>query len=108
MALWCLLFYSRNVELTSLQICGDSKFIIDWLANQCKLQVASLIGWKRWTRQLLDEFREVDIKHICREYNVEADTLSKRALHLEEGNIYVEEYWEDNLLLALVLNGYRL
>ena len=37
LALWCLLYFAGKKQVSHLQICGDSKVAIDWMARKCKL-----------------------------------------------------------------------
>ena len=53
LALWFLLYFARSKLLSHLQIYGDSKVITDWVANKCKLQVASLGRWQRKIKNLI-------------------------------------------------------
>jgi hypothetical protein len=73
---------------------GDSKIIIDWCNNRGKLQVISLNCWKVRFRELNKYFSKLSFSHIFREYNMEADKLSKKALKEPEGKIYYSQ-WED-------------
>jgi ribonuclease HI len=77
---WATLFLASKLNLDTLMLFGDSRIIIDWLKNKCKLQVTTLLGWKDRMRQLQSSFIKLNFKHIYRESNKEADSLSKAAL----------------------------
>jgi hypothetical protein len=61
-------------------VLGDSKIIIDWLNNKGQLQVIALECWKDRITDLIQAFTQINFSHIYRETNVEADSLSKKAL----------------------------
>ena len=85
LAFWVLLWVAQLFQISNLQVLRDSKVIIDWATNKSCLQVLSLEPWKMKIRELLLGSLQVDIQHTYKEYNEEADLLSKRALLLEEG-----------------------
>jgi hypothetical protein len=68
---------------------GDSKVIIDWFSNENNLQVVSLQPWMEKIRVLSERFQQIKAQHIYRDYNKEADQLSKEALLLDEDGLYV-------------------
>ena len=104
LALWCLLYFAGKKQVSHLQICGDSKVAIDWMARKCKLQVANLEGWQRKVANILSKSTQMDNQHIYREYNKDVNDLSKQALTLEEGKIFVFEYLTDYLVLDFVIS----
>lgn len=77
-----------------LLLLGDSKTTIDWLNGLVEFKVAALECWKMRTTEATLQFRKLIFTHIYREENREADSLSKRALHLPPGQIYFT-IWED-------------
>ena len=77
-----------------LLLLGDSKITIDWLNGLADFQVVALECWKERTQDATLLFRKLAFSHIYREENNEADTLSKRALHLPPGQICFTK-WED-------------
>ena len=77
-----------------LLLLGDSKITIDWLNGLANFQVAALECWKKRTKEATLQFRKLFFTHIYREENYEADTLSKKALHLPPGQICFT-IWED-------------
>jgi ribonuclease HI len=77
---WATLLLASRLNLDTLLLFGDSRIIIDWLKNKGKLQVTTLLGWKDRIRQLQSSFIKLNFKHIYRENNKEADSLSKAAL----------------------------
>ena len=61
--------------------------IIDWLKDKAKLDVYFLEGWKKRTKELYNYFQTLSFFHIYREFNKEADKLSKEVLQAHEGRI---------------------
>jgi ribonuclease HI len=88
LALWSVLFFAHFKQISSLQLVGDSKVIVDWFSSKHNLQVLTLQPWMSRIHQLSENFQELNIQHIYREYNREVDQLSKQALLLEEGFLY--------------------
>jgi ribonuclease HI len=88
LALWSILFFAHYKQVSCLQLVGDSKVIVDWFSFKHNLQVITLQPWLTRIRQLSENFQNLKIQHIYREYNREANQLSKQALHLEEGFLY--------------------
>jgi ribonuclease HI len=87
---WATLFLADHLNIHKIQILGDSKIIIDWLNHKNVLQVTTLEGWKHRTTMLVNRFTTVQFFHIFREFNIEADRLSKKALLAPEGIISLQ------------------
>jgi hypothetical protein len=52
--------------------------------------VLALEYWKRKIKELVhDSFAQVQISHISRDFNMEANFLSKQALSMEEGKMLI-------------------
>jgi hypothetical protein len=62
--------------------------IIDWLSKKGRLQVSSLDGWKNRILILIKNFQNISFHHVHRQFNTEADFLSKQALGEPEGQIF--------------------
>jgi hypothetical protein len=73
---------------------GDSRVIIDWLNHQGKLQTITLMAWKDRIRILKRHFKKLSFSHSSREYNREADLLSKSTLQRQAGVLYYN-HWLD-------------
>ena len=54
-------------------------------------RVLCLLFWVRYTKSFLLSLRSYTIQHIFRENNLTANGLSKEALQLVEGYLFVEE-----------------
>jgi ribonuclease HI len=61
---------------------GDSKLVIEQLAGRWKVKQPHLQPLHAQARALLDEYDEVDLAHVRREQNAEADALVNAALDL--------------------------
>ena len=87
-----LVLASRHTDV--LLLLGDSKLTIDWLNGLADFQVAVLDCWKERTKDATHLFRKLSFKHIFREENSEADSLSKKAL-LQPSSQICFTIWED-------------
>ena len=83
LALWAVLRVSLIMGLPIHLIFGDSMVIISWLNRLAALNVPSLIHWCDDIRNMLQHVAQVIFKHIFREHNSLADSLSKQALKLD-------------------------
>jgi ribonuclease HI len=61
---------------------GDSKLVIEQLSGRWKVKQPHLQPLHARARALLDAYDEVDLAHVRREHNVEADALVNAALDL--------------------------
>jgi ribonuclease HI len=61
---------------------GDSKLVIEQLAGRWKVKQPHLQPLHAQARALLDTYDEVDLAHVRREQNAEADALVNAALDL--------------------------
>jgi hypothetical protein len=106
LGVWALLSLAIRLHIYDLQVVGDSKIIIDWLNRKCDLQVMGLAFWKDRIKALILEFSALDFSHTYRDFNQEADELSKQALELPEGRLTYFQM-EDGLVgPSLFLNLY--
>ena len=77
-----------------LQIVGDSKLILDWFNDKCTLQVLALELSQMKIRELQEAFQDLKLSHVYKEFNQQADTLSKEALSLEL-SLFSVTYFEE-------------
>jgi ribonuclease HI len=61
---------------------GDSKLVIEQLSGRWKVRQPHLQPLHAQARALLDAYDEIDLAHVRREQNVEADALVNAALDL--------------------------
>jgi ribonuclease HI len=71
---------ASHLSFHRLQVLGDSKVVIDWLSNRGRLQASAIEGWKSRIKDLIKSFHAISFEHIYREFNVEADLLSKQGI----------------------------
>jgi ribonuclease HI len=93
LGIWATLTLASHLSLLKIQACGDSRVIIDWLNGKANLQGCSIEGWKSRIQDLLKDFQATSFHHVYREFNKEADQLSKSALTDPEGKISYYQ-WE--------------
>ena len=80
LALWSILHFARSLDIAAIQIAGDSKVIVEWFKGTIHLESIILSYWMERIMQLKGQFIEINIQHIYREINTDADQLSKKAL----------------------------
>ena len=86
-------------------VLGDSKVIIDWVHNTRQLQSLVLSRWIGRTRKLIDSFAPLPFRHIYREYNSQANKLSKSGLSMELGVLFWKELHSGRMIEEGVLQG---
>ena len=64
------------------RIRGDSKLVIEQVAGRWKVKQAHLAPLRAEVRALLERYEEVDLAHVPRARNAEADALVNAALDL--------------------------
>ena len=89
LGLWVSLSLAKFWNLNHILVLGDSKLIIDWINQNCKLNSVHLEGWKQETLKLSNNFSDIHFSHIPRTHNRAADALSKRALSGVVGRLSV-------------------
>lgn len=91
---WASLNLARRLHIVDLLLLGDSKVIVDWLNGQADLKAAALESWKERTIEISHCFRNLNVTHIYREDNSEADSLSKLALLMPPGQLRYTKWVE--------------
>lgn len=97
LALWCVLRCANSFGLVNIRVFGDSRVTIKWASNEFDLNVIELSHWCQRTRMEIDS-QDILFEHIYREYNSQADSLSKQALLSSEGLLVWEEWMDSSLL----------
>ena len=80
--------------ITDLQILGDSKVIIDWDLDKHQIHVIDLEHWMTQVKALKAQFKSLMFQHIYREFNMEADDLSKKAMGIGPAEFSEKNIWE--------------
>ena len=89
MGLWASLTLVSFWSINHLLVLGDSRVIIDWITQKCKLHSIHIEGWMQKMMELSNHFSDINFHHIPRSHNREADALSKRALKEVVGRLLV-------------------
>jgi len=84
---WATFMLAKKLSISSIQVMGDSKVIIEWLMNKGRLKVAALEGWKITIKELTKLFRAIKYQHNYRDFNI-----SKLALEVSEGYLYYHQW----------------
>ena len=95
LALWGILLFAQHRHFALHVIMGDSSTIIDWVLKTHTLNSIFLTYWLEHTRLLIDSSLPFQCGHIYREFNVQADTLSKQGLTVCLGKIFWKEVIKD-------------
>jgi hypothetical protein len=103
LGLWGLLFFAQKLSIRKMMAAGDSKVTIDWINESTNLNLLYLHSWKDQIKSLKTSFEEIQFMHIHREFNSEADKLSKKALDNTMGCFYYEEFFKENVVNSEVL-----
>lgn len=85
---WLLLYWAYHLDISLLDIYGDSKIVIDWLARRSSITALNLVHWCARIRKLLLFTPLVNFAHTYREFNMEADCLSKKGIDCQAGTLY--------------------
>jgi ribonuclease HI len=91
---WATLHLATRLNIDHLQLIGDSSVIIDWLNHSGKLQSITLMAWMDRIRLLQRQFKKLIFTHASREFNRDADLLSKTTLQKIAGLI-TYNHWLD-------------
>jgi hypothetical protein len=80
LGVWATLRLTLHLSFLRIQVLGDSKVVIDWLFDRARLQSSTIEGWKDKIKESLKSFIDISFGHVYREFNVEADQISKLSL----------------------------
>jgi ribonuclease HI len=94
MGAWASLHLASRFHIDNLHLIGDSRVIIDWLNHLGKLNIITLLAWKDRIRSLLHYFKNLTFTHTSREFNRDADLLSKAILQGILG-LFIYNQWQD-------------
>ncbi|KAB2611505.1 hypothetical protein D8674_019537 [Pyrus ussuriensis x Pyrus communis] len=74
-----------NMEITALEVYGDSKLIINQLLTEYEVRKDDLVPYFRLATQLLQKFEAVTLEHVPRKENQMADALANLASSMTLG-----------------------
>jgi ribonuclease HI len=80
LGVWATLNLATWLAISEIQVLGDSKVVIDWLNDKGRLHGCAIECWKLRIKDLLKNFEGIIFSHIYRDFNKEADILSKQAI----------------------------
>jgi len=103
LGVWALLTIATQLHLQDLQVFEVSRIVIDWLNPRGNLHILNLHCWKERVKDLVEGFRTLCFTHVFREFNQQADTLSKSALNFHEGRINCNQMVDGHLGLTMAL-----
>jgi ribonuclease HI len=89
LGVWETLTLATHLSIHELQVLGDSKVVIEWMNEKGRIQASANTFNKSvlHEKELIKHFQEISFAHIFREFNNEADFLSKQAIQEPEGRI---------------------
>jgi ribonuclease HI len=91
---WASLHLARRLNLENFHLIGDSKVIIDWLNCSGELHSIHLFAWMDRIKILQCQFKNLIFTHTSREFNKQANILSKSAL-LKQSGLLSYTHWMD-------------
>jgi hypothetical protein len=97
MTLLLLLKTTKEYDLKSIQLFGDSMNVINWVQENTTLPQYFIAAYLREIHNLLDTFDHFSIQHVYRNKNTIADTLSKEGLNLTFGQWHFTETQGDTV-----------
>ena len=65
-----------EMKITSLEICGDSKLVINQLLSLYEVKSDGLVPYFQYATQLMENFERISLVHIPRKENQMADALA--------------------------------
>ncbi|KAM1845732.1 hypothetical protein ACFX13_020001 [Malus domestica] len=98
-----------NMEITTLEVYGDSKLIISQLLTEYEVRKDDLIPYFRLATQLLQKFEAVTLEHVPRKENQMADALANLASSMtlgedEAADVPVCQRWVIPLATEMLLD----
>ena len=69
---------NKNYKISKLEIFMDSKLVISQLKGEWKLRNIEFVPLFYNIKEMLKEFPEVELNHIRREFNKEADEMANQ------------------------------
>ncbi|KAM1935762.1 hypothetical protein ACFX15_019768 [Malus domestica] len=98
-----------NMEITTLEVYGDSKLIISQLLTEYEVRKDDLVPYFRLATQLLQKFEAVTLEHVPRKENQMADALANLASSMtlgedEAADVPVCQRWVIPLATEMLLD----
>ena len=98
-----------DMEITTLEVYGNSKLIINQLLTKYEVRKNDLVPYFRLATQLLQKFEAVTLEHVPRKENQMADTLTNLASSMALGeyeaiDVLVCQRWVISLVTEMILD----
>ncbi|KAM1369606.1 hypothetical protein ACFX2F_040171 [Malus domestica] len=98
-----------NMEITTLEVYGDSKLIISQLLTEYEVRKDDLVPYFRLATQLLQKFEAVTLEHVPRKENQMADALPNLASSMtlgedEAADVPICQRWVIPLATEMILD----
>ncbi|KAM1033860.1 hypothetical protein EV1_036928 [Malus domestica] len=98
-----------NMEITTLEVYGDSKLIINQLLTEYEVRKDDLVSYFRLATQLLQKFQTVTLEHVLRKENQMVDALTNLASSMtlgedEVADVPVCQRWVIPLVSKMILD----
>lgn len=93
------------LDISSVHIYGDSKVVIDYVRGKAIICKSSLQGWLQQITTIWSSLQHSSIQHISKDFNTEADGLSKKGIMEKLDGLHIEikmyETWLEAGILPL-------
>ncbi|KAM1100370.1 hypothetical protein ACFX2B_006778 [Malus domestica] len=98
-----------NMEITTLEVYGNSKLIISQLLTEYEVRNDDLVPYFRLATQLLQKFEAITLEHVPRKENQMADALANLASSMtlgedETADVPVCQRWVIPLVTEMLLD----
>ena len=87
LALWQGLIQAKNMGINELIVSGDSRIIIQALNQRSRISNLHLRQTLKRIQRTILTFKQVEIYHILRKLNSEADTAANDGVPLSKGEL---------------------
>ena len=78
---------ARNLKAEHLRIFTDSELLYHQLKGKYKIKSDNLKGLHKQANELAQEFKKIELKHVPREENSEADKLASSVFKKEQAKV---------------------
>lgn len=92
-----LIHFALSKNCHHLQLFGDSQIICNWINKTTHYNTYTLQPILDETHRLISHFDVFSCRHIYRERNSAADSLSKEVAHRDDTNWLIVEERDDNI-----------
>lgn len=76
-----------KLKVTDLQVCCDSKILVDHVNNRINVTQPRLTTIMRDIRNLISKFESIHVKHVPRKQNAQADLVANLAYQQELNSV---------------------